>query len=162
MWSLDSYTQAETVTLGMVLGYYAPVGSCIALRGDLGSGKTLLTQGIARGMGIAEPVTSPTFTIVNQYMDGKCILNHMDMYRINEEEELWALGIEEYFDRDSICVVEWPEILGEILPPDAVMVDFTKHLDANGNEWRHIVIQADETNRGWLEEAMSEYAFTSN
>lgn len=162
MWSLDSYTQAETLTLGIVLGHFVPEGTSIALRGDLGSGKTLLTKGIAKGMGIAEPITSPTFTIVNQYLSGKCILNHMDIYRINDDEELYELGIEEYFDRDSVCVIEWPDILGDILPLDAVNIDFTKHLDEDGNEWRHIVISADEKNKKWLEEAMSEYAFTSN
>ena len=162
MWSLDSYTQAETITLGIILGHFAPIGTSFALYGDLGSGKTLLTKGIAKGMGISEAVTSPTFTIVNQYLQGKCILNHMDMYRINDEEELYDLGIEEYFDRDSICVVEWPEILGNILPNDAVKINFTKHMDDSGNEWRHIVIENDEKNRKWLEEAMSEYAFTSN
>ena len=162
MWSLDSYTQAETLALGILLGNHAPKGTCIALHGDLGSGKTLLTKGIAKGMGITEPITSPTFTIVNQYLNGKCILNHMDIYRINDEEELYELGIEEYFDRDSICVVEWPEILGSILPSDTININFTKHMDEDGSEWRHITINAADQNQKWLEEAMSKYAYISN
>lgn len=162
MWSVDSYSRLETETLGLVLGIHAPAGTVIALYGDLGSGKTLLTKGIAKGMGIDEPVTSPTFTIVNQYLNGRCVLNHMDIYRVNDEEELYELGIEEYFDRDSVSVVEWPEILGGILPQDAVTICFTKHMAEDGSEWRHIEIKADEQNRKWLEGAMAEYAFTGN
>ena len=162
MWSVDSYSQAETLALGFVLGKFVPPGTAIALYGDLGSGKTLLTKGIAKGLGIEEPITSPTFTIVNQYLNGKFVFNHMDIYRINEEEELYELGIEEYFDRDSVCVVEWPEILGNIMPSDAVNIKFTKRMDNDGNEWRHIVVTADKKNRAWLEEAMGKYAFTGN
>ena len=162
MWSLDSYSQAETLGLGIVLGKFAPAGTSIALRGDLGSGKTLLTKGIAKGMGIKDAITSPTFTIVNQYFDGKCILNHMDIYRINDEEELYELGIEEYFDNDSICVIEWPDILGSILPNDTVNITFTKKMNEDGFEWRHIVIEADAKKHNWIEEAMSKYAHTIN
>lgn len=160
MWSMDSYSQTDTLALGLLLGNFAPPGVCFALRGDLGSGKTLLTKGIAKGMGIMEEITSPTFTIVNQYLDGKCVLNHMDAYRINDEDELYELGIEEYFDNSSINVIEWPDILGVLLPVECVNINIDKRMDDEGNEWRHIVITADKQNQKWLEEVMSKYAYT--
>lgn len=162
MWSLDSYSQAETMALGMVLGKLAPAGTCIALHGNLGSGKTMLTKGIAKGMGITDAITSPTFTIVNQYFNGKCILNHMDIYRIDNEDELYELGIEEYFENDAICVIEWPEILGNMLPKNTVKIRFEKKMNEDGFEWRHIVITAEAEKHKWLEEAMSKYAHTIN
>lgn len=159
MWSLDSYSPTETISLGLLLGHLAPPGTVITLRGDLGSGKTLLTKGIAKGMGIMDEITSPTFTIVNQY-DGKYILNHMDIYRINDEDELYELGIEEYFTDNAVCVIEWPDILGSLLPADCVNIDFTKHMDDTGTEWRHIIITTESADKQWLEEAMSKYAYT--
>ena len=157
MWHLDMYTQAETLALGERLGRVVPPGVCLCLRGDLGAGKTLFTQGLALGLDIPERATSPTFTIVNQYPGGRVLLNHLDMYRINNEDELWELGIEEYFECQAVTVVEWPDILGTMLPDDAVNITIEKCYD-NDKEWRRITIDGSGAGSAWLEEALADYA----
>lgn len=105
------YTKSpkETEELGEKLGKQCKKGDVFAFSGDLGAGKTALTRGIARGLGILDPVTSPTFTIVNEYLEGRLPLFHFDLYRLSEEEELFDMGFEEYFSRNGVCVVEWSE-----------------------------------------------------
>lgn len=159
MRSVDSYSQETTLALGRALGRFIPPGICITLHGELGSGKTLLTQGIAQGMDISQPVTSPTFTIVNQYTDGRLLLNHMDLYRINDEEELYELGLEDYFDNESVCIIEWPEIADILLPPDCLNITINKKFTAN-RQWRQIIINAGAIHKDWLEEAKNEYENT--
>jgi len=96
----------------------------IALHGELGTGKTCFVHGIARQLEIERAITSPTFTIINEY-SGRLPLYHMDLYRINNPDELFSLGLEDYFDRDGVTVIEWAERAGSLLPPDAIHVDFT-------------------------------------
>ena len=99
----------ETEALGAALAALLVPGDIIAYRGDLGAGKTAFTRGLARGLGCREPVTSPTYTIVNEYLSGRLPLFHFDMYRLASSEDLWGIGWEDYLDRAGVCAVEWSE-----------------------------------------------------
>ena len=121
-----SRSEADTETFGTNLAECLTAGTVVALRGGLGMGKTALTRGIARGLGISGRVSSPTFTIVNEYNDGRVPLFHFDWYRIRDAEELYALGWDEYLERNGICVVEWSEQIPEALPPRTVTVTLAR------------------------------------
>lgn len=108
----------ETIALGENLGASLQPGDILLLEGDLGAGKTTLTQGLAKGLGVTEFVNSPTFVIINEYFTGRLPLYHMDLYRVEEEAQLYDLGVEEYFYGNGVCVVEWPEIARAFLPED--------------------------------------------
>ena len=99
----------ETEKIGIALGKVLKAGTIIAYRGDLGAGKTAFTRGLARGLGSEEMVTSPTYTIVNEYLGGRMPLFHFDMYRLASSDDLWDIGWEDYLDRNGICAVEWSE-----------------------------------------------------
>ncbi len=99
----------ETEALGERLAQTLTPGTVLAYRGDLGAGKTAFTRGLARGLGYKEPVTSPTYTIVNEYLGGRLPLFHFDMYRLSSEEDLWDIGWEDYLERGGVCAVEWSE-----------------------------------------------------
>ena len=99
----------ETEKVGAALGRILPPGTILAYRGDLGAGKTAFTRGLARGLGYAEPVTSPTYTIVNEYLGGRIPLFHFDMYRLRSSDDLFDIGWEDYLDRGGVCAVEWSE-----------------------------------------------------
>lgn len=105
----------ETEALGTALANLLQPGDIIAFSGDLGAGKTALTRGIAQGLHITAPVTSPTFTIVQEYEGGRLPLFHFDLYRLSGEDDLFDLGFEEYFHRSGVCVLEWSEIAGDSL-----------------------------------------------
>ena len=111
----------ETEALGMRLAECLQPGDVIAYYGDLGAGKTAFTRGLARGLGIAEAVTSPTYTIVNEYLSGKMPLFHFDMYRLGSSEELFDIGWEDYLTRGGVCAVEWSENVEDALE-DAITV----------------------------------------
>ena len=100
---------AETEAVGAALGRCLQPGTVLAYKGDLGAGKTAFTRGLARGLGVKESVTSPTYTIVNEYLSGRCPLFHFDMYRLGSEDELFDIGWEDYLERGGICAVEWSE-----------------------------------------------------
>ena len=106
---------AQTEAVGAALGKNIKSGSVIAYRGDLGAGKTAFTRGLARGLGYTEPVTSPTYTIVNEYLGGRLPLFHFDMYRLKSSDDLWDIGWEDYLDRGGVCAVEWSENVEEAL-----------------------------------------------
>lgn len=106
---------AETEALGAALGRIIPAGTILAYRGDLGAGKTAFTRGLAAGLGYTEPVTSPTYTIVNEYLGGRLPLFHFDMYRLSCSDDLWDIGWEDYLDRQGVCAVEWSENVTEAL-----------------------------------------------
>ena len=125
----------ETEKLGMVLGKVLQPGTVLAYRGDLGAGKTAFTRGIAKGLGAQESVTSPTYTIVNEYLTGRVPLFHFDMYRLRSADDLFDIGWEDYLDRGGICAVEWSENVQEALD-DAVIVAIEK----TGEESRRITI----------------------
>lgn len=123
---------AETEALAAEIAAGTPFGTIITLRGELGAGKTAFARGFARGIGVAEPVSSPTFTIAQEYIlsNGKR-LYHLDLYRINDSAAALAFGIEEFLDDpDAICLIEWPERIDDILPPGTPEV-IISHLDEN-------------------------------
>ena len=105
----------ETENLGAALGAILPPGTILAYEGDLGAGKTAFTRGLAKGLGCTDMVTSPTYTIVNEYLSGRLPLFHFDMYRLASAEDLWDIGWEDYLDRKGICAVEWSENVREAL-----------------------------------------------
>ena len=106
---------AETEAVGAALARVLKPGTVIAYRGDLGAGKTAFTRGLARGLGVTERVTSPTYTIVNEYLSGRMPLFHFDMYRLRSADDLWDIGWEDYLDRGGVCAVEWSENVEEAL-----------------------------------------------
>ena len=119
--SIVTHSPGETFQIGQALGGMAKPGDVLLLQGPLGTGKTLLTQGLAKGLGITAPVTSPTFIIVNQY-PGPLILYHVDLYRIEATAEAIDLGLDDYFFGDGVCVVEWPERAPSAMPPEHLLV----------------------------------------
>jgi len=116
--------EEETKQFGLQLANHLKPGSVVALTGDLGTGKTTLTQYLALGLGIGQRVTSPTFTIIKEYHEGKLPLYHFDVYRI-QEEELWELGYEEYIDGKGVTVIEWADKIWEHLPKEAIRIHIT-------------------------------------
>lgn len=115
----------QTMEFGRALGREAGPGTVIAMTGDLGAGKTTMTKAIAEGLGIGETITSPTFTIVKEYKSGRLPLFHFDVYRIGDIDEMYELGYEEYFFGDGVCVVEWADLIEDLIPDDAVRISIS-------------------------------------
>lgn len=115
--------ETETQKFGHKLAANLKPGTVIALVGDLGTGKTALTKAIAEGMGIDDVITSPTFNIVKEYNSGRIPLYHFDVYRISDVDEMYELGYEEYFYGEGICIVEWADIIEEIIPENALRIN---------------------------------------
>lgn len=115
-------SELDTKEFGIELAKKLKPGAIIALIGDLGTGKTTLTKSIAEGLGITEMITSPTFTIVQEYPEGRLPLYHFDVYRINELEEMYELGYEEYFFGQGVCIIEWADLIMEIIPDDSIII----------------------------------------
>ena len=131
---------AETEAVGAALGKILPAGTVLAYRGDLGAGKTAFTRGLARGLGCTDIVTSPTYTIVNEYLNGRLPLFHFDMYRLASSDDLWDIGWEDYLERGGICAVEWSENVEDALE-EAVTITIEKL----GEESRRITIEGGES-----------------
>ena len=129
----------ETETVGAALAEKLTAGDVIAYEGDLGAGKTAFTRGLARGLGITDPVTSPTYTIVNEYLSGKLPLFHFDMYRLSCADDLFDIGWEDYLERGGVCAVEWSENVEEAME-GAIRVKIEK----TGDETRKITITGGE------------------
>lgn len=129
----------ETEALGAALGRIVPAGTVLAYRGDLGAGKTAFTRGLARGLGCQETVTSPTYTIVNEYLGGRLPLFHFDMYRLTSADDLFDIGWEDYLDRGGVCAVEWSENVAEAME-GAVTVTIAKL----GENTRRITIEGGD------------------
>ncbi|MFC2030442.1 tRNA (adenosine(37)-N6)-threonylcarbamoyltransferase complex ATPase subunit type 1 TsaE [Chloroflexota bacterium] len=128
-----SHSPAQSLRLGTRLGSLLQVGDIICLEGDLGTGKTCLTQGMGRGMGITQPITSPTFTLVAEYQPPSAgpLLYHVDLYRLHAPiEEAWAFGLDEYLSGIGVCVIEWAERIAEALPSERLWITL-HHLDAS-------------------------------
>ena len=133
----------ETFEIGKKLGMEAKAGEVYCLDGDLGVGKTVFTQGFASGLGITEPVNSPTFTIVQQYEEGRLPLYHFDVYRIGDVEEMEEIGYEDCFYGSGVCLIEWSSLIHEIIPKSAVHITIEKDLE-NGFDYRRIQIERDD------------------
>ena len=131
-----THSPEETENLGEALGRRLPAGTVLAYRGELGAGKTAFTRGLARGLGCTEPVTSPTYTIVNEYLGGRLPLFHFDMYRLRSSDDLWDIGWEDYLDRGGVCAVEWSENVADALE-GAVTVTIRKLNDTT----REIILE---------------------
>lgn len=138
-----THSPAETERLGEKLAEKLTPGAVLAYRGELGAGKTAFTRGLARGLGYTDPVTSPTYTIVNEYLGGRLPLFHFDMYRLSSAEDLWDIGWEDYLDRGGVCAVEWSENVAEALP-DAITVtirkvdDTTRQITVEGADYEDL------------------------
>ncbi len=137
-----SHSEAETEDLGRRLAAALGPGAVVAYRGDLGLGKTAFTRGLARGLGYQGRVTSPTFTIVNEYEGTGLPLFHFDMYRLEGPEDLFGIGWEDYLDRGGVCAVEWSERVEEALPEDAVTVTIARC--SEDENWRLITLEGVE------------------
>ena len=130
----------ETEKVGAALAKILTPGTVLAYRGDLGAGKTAFTRGLARGLGYEEPVTSPTYTIVNEYLGGRLPLFHFDMYRLGSSDDLWDIGWEDYLERGGICAVEWSENVDDAME-NPILVTIEKL----GEDARRITIEGGES-----------------
>ena len=137
MMQITTHSADETQALGQKLASRLASGDVIAYFGDLGAGKTAFTRGLAQGLGITDPVTSPTYTIVNEYLSGRIPLFHFDMYRLSSSDELFDIGWVDYLSRGGVCAVEWSENVEDALQ-DAIRVTIEK--DADEPDTRHITI----------------------
>lgn len=129
----------ETEAVGEALGRVIPAGTVLAYEGDLGAGKTAFTRGLAKGLGATDIVTSPTYTIVNEYLSGRLPLFHFDMYRLSCADELWDIGWEDYLERQGVCAVEWSENV-----VDALEDPVTVRLEKIGEDSRRITIEGGD------------------
>ena len=136
-----THSPAETEALGARLADALDAGRVVAFTGDLGTGKTAFVSGMARALGVEERVTSPTFTIVNEYEGGRLPLFHFDMYRLGDADELFHIGWEDYLARGGVCAVEWSENVAEAIEPDAVRVSIVR---GDGDSDRMITIEGVE------------------
>lgn len=139
----ESFTPEDTFTIGKKLAETVRPGEIYTLNGELGVGKTVFTKGLAAGLGIKEPVTSPTFTILQEYESGRLPLYHFDVYRIGDPEEMDEIGYEDYFYGRGICLIEWAELIEELIPEEAFAVYIEKDLD-KGLDYRRIRIEKGE------------------
>lgn len=154
MLKLATYDPGETFDFGRLLGEFAPPGLVVTLTGEMGAGKTLFSQGFAAGLDIDEPVSSPTYTIVNQYSAGRLPLAHMDLFRLESADEAYERGIWEYFDDLTVVLAEWPTVLAGELPEERLDITITRHMDEDGQEWREIEL-APKGEHAWLKEALN-------
>ena len=134
-----SQNEEELISIGQKLGRLLNSGDIIVLSGDLGAGKTTLTKGIAKGLGITDYITSPTFTIVNEYDSGRLKLNHFDVYRVSDPDEIYAIGFDDYIFSDAVSIIEWANYIEEILPKDFLHIYIEKDLE-KGEDYRKITI----------------------
>ncbi len=135
----ETYSEKETYELGYELGTASHAGQVYTLIGDLGVGKTVFTKGLAAGLGIEEPISSPTFTIVQVYEEGKLPFYHFDVYRIGDVEEMDEIGYEDYIYGEGVSLIEWADLIEEILPEHYTEVKIEKDLE-KGFDYRRISI----------------------
>lgn len=135
----ETFSQEETFALGEKIGREAMPGQVYTLLGDLGVGKTVFTQGVAKGLGITEAICSPTFTIVQVYEEGRMPFYHFDVYRIGDIEEMDEIGYEDYFFGEGISFVEWANLIEELIPDNRIQITISKNLE-KGFSYREITI----------------------
>ena len=140
---IETHDPEETFEVGRTIGMNAKPGQIYTLTGDLGVGKTVFTQGVAAGLGITEPVNSPTFTIIQEYEDGRLPFYHFDVYRIGDLEEMEEIGYDDYFFGQGICLIEWAELIEEILPEKRIEGTIEKDLE-KGFDYRRITVIGPE------------------
>lgn len=140
---VETNSDRETFVLGEKLGKEARAGQIYTLVGDLGVGKTVFTQGMACGLGITEPISSPTFTIVQEYQEGRLPFYHFDVYRIGDIEEMEEIGYDDYFFGQGVCMIEWANLIEELLPEYVIRVKIEKDLE-KGFDYRRITIKGLE------------------
>lgn len=139
MRKVESYSAEDTFAVGKKLGCCAQAGQIYCLEGDLGVGKTVFTQGFASGLGITEAVNSPTFTILQEYQEGRMPFYHFDVYRIADVEEMEEIGYSDYFYGDGVCLIEWAGMIEEILPAERIRIVIEKDLQ-KGFDYRTLTI----------------------
>ena len=139
----EVFSAEETEKIGFDIGKNAKKGDIYCLSGDLGVGKTVFTKGFAKGIGIEEHVTSPTFTIVNEYENGGNKFYHFDVYRINDIEEMYDIGYDEYFYGEGICLIEWAEMIEELIPENALWIEIKKDIE-KGLDYRIIEVKNED------------------
>ncbi len=137
---LETKSSEETEAIGKKLGEAAKAGQIYTLDGELGVGKTILTKGFAKGLGISEAISSPTFTIIQEYEEGRMPFYHFDVYRIGDVEEMEEIGYEEYFFGEGVCMIEWGSLIEELLPEETIRIRIEKDLD-KGFDYRRIQIE---------------------
>ena len=137
---VESNAPEDTFAIGERMGEMCRPGQIYTLNGELGTGKTVFTQGFARGLGITGPVNSPTFTILQIYEEGRMPFYHFDVYRIGDVEEMEEIGCEDCFYGEGVCLIEWAELIQEILPEQYVKVTITKNLE-KGFDYRRLVME---------------------
>ncbi|MGL4570080.1 MAG: tRNA (adenosine(37)-N6)-threonylcarbamoyltransferase complex ATPase subunit type 1 TsaE [Clostridium sp.] len=130
---------SETATIGEALGKLVNAGDILCLTGELGTGKTHITKGIATGLGVSDNITSPTFNIVNEYDSGRLKLNHFDVYRVSDPDEIYAIGFDDYIFSDAVSIIEWANYIEEILPNDFLHIYIQKDL-SKGEDYRKITL----------------------
>ncbi len=138
---IESNSARDTYLLGEECGRQAQPGQVYCLHGDLGTGKTVFTQGFAAGLGISEPVSSPTFTIIQIYEEGRLPFYHFDVYRISDPEEMYEVGLDEYLEGEGVCLIEWADLIEELLPENKTEIRIEKDLD-HGFDYRRITIES--------------------
>ena len=137
---IETHSEEETLKSAMAFAKDIKPGSIICLDGDLGVGKSVFARGFARGLGITEPVTSPTFTLVQIYEGGRLNMYHFDVYRICDPSEMYDIGYEDYFYSDGVCLVEWASLISELIPDYAIKVSIEKNI-SKGYDYRKITIK---------------------
>lgn len=137
---IETRSSAETFALGERIGRESKKGQVYTLVGDLGVGKTVFTQGLAKGLGIDEPISSPTFTIIQEYEGTRLPFYHFDVYRIGDIEEMDEIGFEDYIYGNGVCMIEWANLIEEILPASRTEIVIEKDLE-RGFEFRRITVE---------------------
>ena len=143
-------TVDETYKLGELIGSFVNSGDIICLIGDLGTGKTHLTKGIAKGLDVKDNITSPTFTIVNEYT-GRLKLYHFDVYRVNDPDEIAAIGFDEYIFSDGVSIIEWANYIMELIPESNLTIEIEKNLEL-GDDYRKININYSDNRYDYIKE----------
>lgn len=147
----EVYSIKETTNIGVSLGELLKSGDIVCLTGDLGTGKTHLSKGVAVGLGITENITSPTFTIVNEYDSGRLKLYHFDVYRVSDPDEIYAIGFDDYIFSNGVSLIEWANYIEEILPKDYIHIHIEKDLE-KGEDYRKILIKGYGERYAYLKE----------
>ena len=140
---IDSYSKDDTYELGRRIGSRIQAGSVITLIGDLGVGKTVFAKGLAEGLDIEDDIVSPTFTIVQIYEEGRMPLYHFDVYRIEDCDEMYEIGYEDYFFGEGVCLIEWADNISELIPKECIRIEIDK-VPEKGFDYRRIIVSNGE------------------